>query len=157
MTGITKYWLIAGGAALAALMTISVILALVDSEAQFPTDSPEAAVQRMLRAAEDGDGEAIYAMLSETLRGKCPAENFLDANAYGYGGGGDIQAVLEDTKSVNGATVVSVNVRRFDYGDSVFYGGGGYGYHENYRLAQEGGEWKFTDYPWPYGYCDETE
>ena len=37
----------------------------------------------------------------------------------------------------------------FDSGESS--------YDRRYALQQEEGEWKFTEYPWPYDYCREFD
>ena len=67
----------------------------------------------------------------------------------------NIRALLRDTKLVDGIAFVNVRV-------TEFYGGGPfdssqYSHEQRYALQQEDGEWKFTEYPWPYDYCRESD
>ena len=152
----TKWWLIGAAVFLGALLIVSIALALLSKETEFAPGTPEAAVQSVLRAAENEDIETVYAMLSQDLQQKCELEDYLDGSGYRYDDDRDMRATLRDTKNVGDNTVVTVQVTQF-------YGGGGpfdssqSSYDRRYTLQQEDGEWKFTEYPWPYDYCDESE
>ena len=151
----TKWWLIGAAAFLVVLLIVSIALALTSKEAQFAPGTPEHAVQTLLRAAEGDDLETAYAMLSQGLQEKCEIENFADGGRYRSRDDRDIRATLRDTRLVGTTTVVDVQVTRFrnsgpfDTGEST--------YERSYDLRQEGGEWKFTEYPWPYDYCLESD
>ena len=152
----TKWWLIGAAATLAVLLIASIVLALTSRETVFAPGTPERAVQDLLRAAEDEDFEIAYGMLSEELHEKCALQGFLDARGYGYRfDDGDIRATLRETKVVDNLTLVNVRITEF-YGGGPFDSGES-SYERRYTLRQEAGEWKFTEYPWPYDYCDETD
>lgn len=149
----TKWWLIGAGGFLAALLIVSIVLALTSRETEFAPGTPEHAVQNLLRAAENDDIEAAYDMLSEELHAKCTLEGFLDATGYSFNYE-DIRATLRETKVVDDITLVDVQATEF-YGSGPFDSGES-SYNRRYTLRQENGEWKFTEYPWPYDYCDES-
>lgn len=151
----TKWWLIGAGALLGALLITSIALALLSEETEFAPGTPERAVQDLLRAAENDDIEAAYARLSQELHEKCTLEGFLDAGGYRFDDGRDIRATLRESKVVDDLTLVHVRITEF-YGGGPFDSGES-SYNRRYTLRQENGEWKFTEYPWPYDYCHESE
>ena len=151
----TKWWLIGAAAFLAVLLIASIFLALTSRETEFTPGTPERAVQDLLRAAENDDIEAAYGMLSAELQEKCELKNYVDGGRYRFDDDRDIRATLRETKVVDDITFVNVRVTRF-YGGGPFDSGES-SYNQQFALKQEGGEWKFTEYPWPYDYCDETD
>ena len=151
----TKWWLIGAAAFLAVLLIVSIVLALTSQEAEFVSGTPEHAVQTLLRAAEGDDLETAYAMLSQELQQKCEIENFADGGRYRSRDDRDIRATLRDTRLVGTTTVVDVQVTRFRNSGPFDTGESTYG--RRYDLRQEDGEWKFTEYPWPYDYCLESD
>ena len=151
----TKWWLIGAAAILAALLVVSIVLALTSKETEFAPGTPERAVQDLLRSSERDDIEAAYGMLSAELLEKCELKNFADGGRYRFDDDRDIRATLRDTRIVDDITFVNVQVTRFR--SSGPFDSGESSYDRQFALRQEGGEWKFTEYPWPYDYCDETE
>ena len=153
----TKWWIIGVGVVLGALLIGSIALALLSEEAEFAPGTPERAVQGLLRAAEDDDVETAYAMLSQELQEKCALEDYADGSGYRHydDGDRDIRATLRDAKAVGDTTFVEVRITQF-YGGGPFDSGES-SYNRRYALRQEGGEWKFTEYPWPHDYCDEDD
>ena len=147
----TRWWLIGGGALLGVLLIGSVALALLSGETEFAPGTPERAVQDLLRAAEDDDIETVYAMLSQELRQRCELKNY----AVGRVRELEIFATLRDAKIVDGTTFVNVRITEF-YGGGPF-GSGESSHDQRFALRQEAGEWKFTEYPWPYAYCRESD
>ena len=155
----TKWWLIGAAAILAALLVVSIVLALTSKETEFAPGTPERAVQDLLRSAE---GERImnawvlaYAMLSQELRDKCEITDYAGEWRYRYSDDQDIRATLRDTEPIADTTFVNVQITEFS-------GGGPFDSREwshevQYALRQEDGEWKFTEYPWPYDYCPEDD
>ena len=153
-----KWWIIGAAVFLAVLLIASIALALTTSqEAEFAGGTPERAVQDLLRAAEDEDIEAAYGMLSQELQGKCALEDYADGSGYRHydDGDRDIRATLRDSKLVGDTTFVDVRITQF-YGSGPF-GSSESTYNERYALRQEGGEWRFTEYPWPYDWCPEDD
>ena len=151
----TKWWLIGAAVFLAVLLIASIVLALTSKEAEFAPGTPEHAVQSLLRSVEADDIETAYAMLSQELQQKCELKNFADGGRYRSRDDRDIRATLRATKTIDDITFVNVEVTQF-YGSGPFDSGGS-SYDRRFALQQEGGEWKFTDYPWPYDYCRESD
>lgn len=151
----TRWWLIGAAAFLAVLLIASIVLALTSRETEFAPGTPERAVQNLLRAAENDDVESSYALLSSELQGKCELKNFADSGGYRYRDDRDIRVALRDAKVIDDITFVTVQVTQF-YGSGPFDNSMS-SYDQRYALQQEGGEWKFTEYPWPYDYCDESD
>ena len=140
---------------LAVLLIASIVLALTSKEAEFAPGTPEHAVQSLLRSVEADDIETAYAMLSQELQQKCELKNFADGGRYRSRDDRDIRATLRATKTIDDITFVNVEVTQF-YGSGPFDSGES-SYDRRFALQQEGGEWKFTDYPWPYDYCRESD
>ena len=151
----TRWWLIGAAVFLAVLLIASIVLALTSKEAEFAPGTPEHAVQSLLRSVEADDIETAYAMLSQELQQKCELKNFADGGRYRSGDDRDIRATLRATKTIDDITFVNVEVTQF-YGSGPFDSGES-SYDRRFALQQEGGEWKFTDYPWPYDYCRESD
>ena len=151
----TKWWLIGAAVFLAVLLIASIVLALTSKEAEFAPGTPEHAVQSLLRSVEADDIETAYAMLSQELQQKCELKNFADGGRYRSGDDRDIRATLRATKTIDDITFVNVEVTQF-YGSGPFDSGES-SYDRRFVLQQEGGEWKFTEYPWPYDYCQESD
>ena len=151
----TKWWFIGAAVFLAVLLMVSIVLALTSKETEFAAGTPERAVQDLLRAVEDDDIGTAYAMLSAELQRKCELKNFADDGRYRFRDDRDIRATLRDTKLIDDITFVNVRITRFH--SSGPFDSSESSYNWRFALRQEGGEWKFTDYPWPYDYCHETE
>ena len=151
----TKWWLIGAAVFLAVLLIASIVLALTSKEADFAPGTPEHAVQSLLRSVEADDIETAYAMLSQELQQKCELKNFADGGRYRSRDDRAIRATLRATKTIDDITFVNVEVTQF-YGSGPFDSGES-SYDRRFALQQEGGEWKFTDYPWPYDYCRESD
>ena len=151
----TRWWLIGAAVFLAVLLIASIVLALTSKEAEFAPGTPEHAVQSLLRSVEADDIETAYAMLSQELQQKCELKNFADGGRYRSRDDRDIRATLRATKTIDDITFVNVEVTQF-YGSGPFDSGES-SYDRRFALQQEGGEWKFTDYPWPYDYCRESD
>ncbi len=155
MTDMTKWWLVGGSGLLGVLIIASIVLALINRDAVFAPGTPEFTVQDLLRAAEDEDSEKMYAMLSQELRDECAPEDFANNLIYSFTHDreNDRQITLTEVTEINDTTLVSVQVRHFSY-DGLFFNSD-YEMSHTYKLRQEGGEWKFVDYPWPHsGYCE---
>ena len=149
-----KWWLIGAAAFLAVLLIASIVLALTSKEAEFAPGTPEHSVQTLWRVAENEDIKTAYAMLSQELQQKCTLKNYMDGSGVPFDSRGS-RVTLRDTKLVGDITFVSVRVTRF-YGNGPFDSGES-SYDRRFALQQEGGEWKFTEYPWPYDYCVDSD
>ena len=153
----TRWWLIGAAAFLAVLLIASIVLALTSKEAEFAPGTPEHAVQTLWRVAESEDIKTAYTMLSQELQQKCTLKNYIDGSGVPFSirNSRNSRVTLRDTKIVGDITFVSVRVTRF-YGSGPFDSGES-SYDRRYALQQEEGEWKFTEYPWPYDYCVDSD
>lgn len=150
-----KWWLIGAGVALAALLIASIALALTSNETEFANGTPEHAVQTVLRAAQAHNIQTTYDMLAAELQEKCELGEFVNAHNSSYYHERDFGAALRATKSVNDLTLIDVRITQF-YGSGPFDSGESH-MNTHFTLRQENGEWKFTEYPWPYNYCPESD
>ena len=153
----TRWWLIGAAAFLAVLLIVSIVLALTSKEAEFAPGTPEYAVQTLWRVVESEDIKTAYTMLSQELQQKCTLKNYMDGSGVPFSirNSRNSRVTLRDTKFVGDITFVSVHVTRF-YGSGPFDSGES-SYDRRYALQQEEGEWKFTEYPWPYDHCRESD
>ncbi len=152
----TKWWLIGAAAFIAVLLIASIVIVLLSEETEFAPGTPEAAVQTLLRAAENDDIETAYGMLSEDLQQKCKLQQFIDDNnRYGSYRETDFRATLRDTKLINGDAVVRVQITEFYGGDP--FDSSQYSRDWRFVLQQQDGDWRFAEYPWPYEYCREED
>ena len=152
-----KWWLIGAATSLAVLLIASIALALTSREAEFAPSTPEYTVQTLWRVAESEDIKTAYTMLSQELQQKCTLKNYMDGSGVPFSirNSRNSHVTLRDTQLVGDITFVSVRVTRF-HGSGPFDSGES-SYDRRYALQQEEGEWKFTEYPWPYDYCREFD
>ncbi|MDA1348683.1 MAG: hypothetical protein O3A47_07430 [Chloroflexi bacterium] len=147
----SKLWLIGGGAALAALLVASIIVALVEGDVEFEPGSPEAAVQTFLRAVGDDDLETAYGMLNNDLQEQCTLEEFAGGPRMFGSDIGDRRLTLESTRTVGDTVFVDVRVTEF-HGVRPF-GTSDYSFDQQFALRMTDGRWRFTQYPWPFYQC----
>ena len=147
----SKRWLIGGAVFLAVLLIASIIVALLESEESLPEGTPEAAVQKYIAAAEDGNLDEAYTYLSEGLLKDCTVETFA---GRGYPAEEQLQGArvtLERTTPVGDTVFVTVEVTNYRGGSP--FTGSNYSFDQRFALKLEGGEWKFSEYPWPFFDC----
>lgn len=147
----SKAWLLGGGVLLGALLVGSVVVALLDEAEPLPEGTPEAAVQRYLKATGDQEYKLAYSLLSATLQEQCTLEQFYGGSPAPESRLGDNRITLEETKTIDDTAFVTVRVAQLR-------GGGPFGTQESsfehrFTLRQEIGEWRFAEYPWPYFRC----
>ena len=150
----TRFWFIGAAAFLSVILIASVVLALTADEAEFTPGTAEHAVQTLLRAAVANDIETAYDMLSAELQVECELQRFAGGEGYRYSDDREIRATLSDTDVIGGVTFVDVQVTEF-YSDGPF-NSSELSSDRRFALRQENGEWKFTEYPWPYNFCPES-
>lgn len=147
-----KGWLIGGGIFLGVLLIASIALALTQrEETPFPVGTPEAAVQDFLKASETEDFQVAYDLLSERLKSQCELQDFVGQRFPGDRTFENSRVTLERTSAVNDTTFVTVRITQI-YNNGPF--GSSESSHEHrYALVQEDGQWRFSDYPWPFFNC----
>ena len=151
----TKGWLIGGGVLLAALLTASIVVALMDKAETLPEGSPEAAVQRFLTLVEEEDLELAYGLLSEELRQECAVEKFAGGALPVVDRLEDDRVTLDGTRTVGDTVFVTVRVTRF-HGSGPF-GPSESSFRESFSLLRQEEEWRFSEYPWPFHACGRPE
>ncbi|MBM3948833.1 MAG: hypothetical protein FJ312_06290 [SAR202 cluster bacterium] len=153
----SKWWLIGGGVALAALLVAAIAVALAERETALTAGTPEAAIQRFLKAVEDADYATAHSMLSADLRAKCPVEQFAGQGRFGgFQPLEDSRITLEETKLVDSTATVKVRVATF-YSNEPF-GSSESSHFESYNLKKDAsGEWLFETYAYPLYGCSYVE
>ena len=147
----TKLWLIGAGVLLGALLIAAVTVALLEQEDALPEGSPEAAVQSFLLSLEEDDFGASYDFLSAELKQDCEIDDLFGSTMRSDGRLKSDRVTLDKTTFVNGTAVVTVRLTQFQ--GSGPFGSSESSFLQRYSLAQEEGEWKFKEYPWPLFRC----
>ena len=147
--------MIGGASALALLLSVSVVVALLESEETFAPDTPEGTVQTFMRAIQEDDFQAGYTLLSTQLKETCTVDQLFGAH-FGFSHRfRDSRITHEDTTTVDTMTVVSVRIAEFR-NDGPFVTSES-GYAQNYTLRQEDGNWRFSTFPWPVFGCGSVK
>ena len=148
-----NYWLIGGGAILGILIVASIVVAILQKEAEFAPGSPEAAIQAYLRALDEADFQGVHDALSPELQDRCSIEDM-------FGGRYPTQrrSRLEDKRiTLDGARTLDettfVTIRISELRSDGLFGPSGYDYDETFALKQFDRQWKFSENPWPHFDC----
>ena len=147
----SKRWLIGGAVFLAALLIASIIVALLESEDPLPEGTPEAAVQAYLAAAEDGNLDEAYGYLAKRLREGCAVETFAGRRYPAEEQLQGARVTLERTATAGDTVFVTVRVTNYRGGSP--FTGSERSFDQRFALALEDGDWRFTEYPWPFFEC----
>jgi len=141
-------WLIGIGAAIAVIVVTSVVLAVTlgDGEQEYAPGTPEAAVQTYFRAIQDGDATSAFALFSEDLAARCQLDELRRLATEQP----DFSVRIRDTTMRDGAAEIGVRIA-IEGGESPF--GNGYDLERVMVLAEESGEWRITEPPWPLWSC----
>ena len=150
-----KAWLIGGAVILVALLVVSVIVALLDREDTQPEGTPQRAVQLFLEAVQQEEFELAYSFLSEELKEECTVEKFVGGNFPKRDRLRDDRVTLESTATVKETVFVTVRVTQFR--GSGPFGASESSFEQRFALRQEEGQWRFTEYPWPFFRCGPFE
>ena len=142
-----NYWLIGGGAILGILIVASIVVAVLQKEAEFAPGLPEAAVQAYLRALDEDDFQTAYDLLSSELQSRCSIEDMFGGNRSGWWRLHGRRITLEDTRAFDETTFVTVKIARSSGGG--LFGPSEYSFEESFALRQFDGHWKFSQNPWP--------
>ncbi|MXY22236.1 MAG: hypothetical protein F4Y49_13000 [Dehalococcoidia bacterium] len=148
-----NYWLIGGGAILGILIVASIVVAVLQSEAEFAPGSPEAAVQAYLRGLDDDDFQAVHDALSPELQDRCSIEDMFGRRYVSQRRSAleDKRITFEGARKLNDITFVTVRIVEM-HSDGLF-GPSGFDYDETFALEQFDGHWKFSENPWPRFDC----
>jgi len=148
-------WLAGIALTVLALVIISVILALVNrrTTALSPEDTPEGTVQRYLIALQEDDANRAYDYLSSDLREYCDYAHFQDS--IDIRETGDERIVLKSSDIRDEQTIVRIEATRTNF--SPPFDVNEHSFPVQYVLKQEGNVWRFSEPPWPLGWCPDWE
>ena len=158
METISSRWLVAIAAVVAALILVSVVVALVNPRGAgetLPEGTPESVVQRFILALEDDDYSLAHGYLSDELKESCTLEDLRSTTRWSVDESEDYRvALLEKEELSDGRTQVRVRVTEVRV--SPPFGVDEYSHQERYVLVREGGEWHLDESPWPMEWCPTT-
>lgn len=148
-------WLAGIALTVLALVIISITLALVNRRAPAlsPEDTPEGTVQRYLIAVQEDDADRAYGYLSSDLQEYCDYAHFLDSKDTRRNENERI--VLKSSEIRGEQAIVRIEVTNtslsppFDVNE--------YSYPVQYVLEQEESVWRFSEPPWPLGWCPDWD
>ena len=147
----TKGWLIGGAVFLAVLLIASVVVAVLEREELLAEGTPEATVQSFLRAVQDEEFRLAHSFLSDDLKEDCAFDQFFSRTVSPRGPMGDDRITLERTKTEGDIAFVTVRVTQF-HGRGLFETSES-SHEQRLILREEDGQWRFTEYPWPFSQC----
>ena len=145
-----NYWLIGGAAILGLLIVVSVVVAIMQSEAEFDPGSPEAAVQAYLRALYDDDFQSAYDALSPELQAGCSIEDMFGERALDRWLE-NRRITLEEARTLGDTTFITVRISGIRGGGP--FGPSEYGFDDTFALRQFDGDWRLSKDPWPHFRC----
>ncbi len=146
-----KVWMIGAASALGVLLVVSVVVALTERESEFEPGTPEATVQRFLKAMGQSEYENAHGMLASDLQVDCgPEQMFTSRFAYDDRFENN-RITLEETDTIGDATFVTLRITEFR-SDSPF-GSSESSHEQRYVLKFENGDWRFSEFPWPLNNC----
>lgn len=152
MSSTSSKWLVGAGAVIAVLVVVSVLVAVLGNAGEtttFPEDTPEGVVQRYLQAVQDSETQVAYDYMGAALQEACSVQEFRDQTRWSADN--DNKVILEGTEVVGDQTIVTVRITQvrteppFAPSESSF--------QQEYNLEQQNGDWRFTEPPWPFSWC----
>ena len=146
-----KGWLVGGGVFLGAILVASIVVALLESEETLPAGTPEAAVQLFLEAVDDDNIELAYGFLSADLMVECAVDEFFGTAGWPRDRLRGDRITLEGVTTVKDTAFVTVRMTNL-HGTGPF-GTSESSFEQRFSLRQEEGQWRFTEYPWPFFRC----
>ena len=159
MQTLSSRWLVAIAAVVTALILVSVVVALINPRGAaetLPEDTPEGVVQRFILALEDDDYSLAHGYLSDELKKSCTVEQLRNSTRSFEETFQDRRIALLEKEELSDGRM-QVRVRVTEVRVSPPFGVDEYSHQERYVLVQENGNWRFTEPPWPMGWCPPPE
>lgn len=147
----SRVWLIGGAVFLGILLVASVIVALTNDEDTLQEGTPEAVVQGFLKAVDAEEFLTAHSYLAEDLKQDCPAEKLFGDSFPRDNEIKNARITLEKTTMLNDSALVTVRISRFR--GSGPFGASESSFEQQYTLSQQDGEWRFSQFPWPFFRC----
>lgn len=116
-----------------------------------PAGSPEAAVQRYLRAVADEDATSLRDSYTPEVRERCEREERRRRSRFTEERQ-PFEADLLETRAVD-ADAVEVRVRITEFAGEPPFGAGGYVHSEVFVVERVDGAWLIAEAFWPYDVC----
>lgn len=144
--------IIAAAAILAALLIASVAVALLRGESELDAGSPEAAVQRYIRALTARDFDGVYSMWAPEIQERCAVEEVAVGRRYDY----DLETLeearvaLDDVEEVGDLTNVRVKAT---YTSGGMFVPSQYTNRMTFSLRQYDGDWRIVHHYDPWFEC----
>ncbi|MBI4281867.1 MAG: hypothetical protein HY672_00040 [Chloroflexi bacterium] len=138
-----------------ALILVSVVVALVNPRGAAETlseDTPEGIVQQFILAVQDRDYSLAHSYLSDELKKTCTITQMEERSYWPVDTLEDNRIALLDTEELSDGRV-RVRVRVTQVNVSPPFGMNEYSHEERYVLAQENGNWRLVEPPWPLSWC----
>ena len=150
-----KLWLMCGGAFVAVLVILSIVIAFTGRTDPLTDGSPERAVQLFLVAAEDEEFEVAYDLFARKLKDECSLEKFAQGHLGGIEDLRDSRVTYVGSKTLNGSRLVDARVTQLS--NSGPFGVSEYSENHRYMLVLEEGEWRISHYTWPDHPCNVSK
>ena len=133
------------------LIVASIVVAILQNEAEFAPGSPEAAVQAYLRALDEEDFQTAYDLLSPELQSRCSIEDMLGRRNSRRWQLEDKRMTLESARTLDQTTFVTVRVTELSGGG--LFGPSEYSFEVTFALRRSDENWEFSQNPWPSFDC----
>ena len=146
----TRWLAIVAAAIVIAVVGGIAVNTLAGGERAYAPGTPERAVQDYLRAVSDRDATAAFTFLAPDLLAKCepkPRESITGRTSN------NLRATLDRAVTREGVADVRVRLTESYSSDGPF-GSGDNSFTQAFVLQQVGGQWRFTEAPWPI-YCPQ--
>ena len=145
--------IIAAAAILVALLIAAVAVATLRGEAELDAGSPEAAVQRYLRALADRDFDAARDLWAPEVQERCAIEDIAVGNRYEY----ELDSLAEARITLDGVDVVgevtNVRVSAAETRGGGLFGPSEYTRDMTFSLSQYDGRWRIVHHRDPWFEC----
>ena len=120
-----------------------------------PRERPKGRCSFSWTPSGQDDFELAYSFLSKELKEECTVEEFVGGNFPKRDRLRDDRVTLESTATVKETVFVTVRVTQFR--GSGLFGASESSFEQRFALRQKEGQWRFTEYPWPFFRCGPFE
>lgn len=146
-TPISRLPLAIASGAIGLVLLVTIALIAVRETATFADGTPEAALQRYLVAAFDGDIDGMLEQLTVASRAQCRQE-MQHIDRWSDWSGDDLQADLRSLENRGPDNVIATVRFENGSGDDPF--GGSWSFEHTFTLQPDGENWFVDHAGWPY-------
>ncbi len=143
-------WLVIVAVGIVLAVAAGVVVTMVaGGERRYAEGTPERTVQDYLRAVSERDATRALSYVAPSVTAQCTE---IPRDVISNRGTSSIRAAL-DRSTLQADRTAEVRVRITEsYGDGGPFGGGESSHSQVFLLAQDQGQWRFSEAPWPI-YC----